>query len=59
MMIWLLGWPMGMPPDGILLVALIAPNRCEESPPSFLVLDADEDAWWLSVLSRGFREVSG
>jgi len=59
MMIWLLGWPMGMPPEGTVEVALMAPKRCVESPPSFFALDAEEEAWWLSVLSRGFREVSG
>jgi hypothetical protein len=41
-------------------VALMAPKRCVESPPSFFALDAEEEvAWWLSVLSRGFKEVSG
>ena len=48
-----------MPPDGILEVELIAPKRCVESTPSFFVLEAEEEAWWLSVLTRGLREVSG
>ena len=48
-----------MPPDGTLEVALMAPKRCVESPPSFFALDAEEEALLLSVLSRGFKEVSG
>ena len=34
-----------MPPEGIVLVELMAPKRCVESPPSFLVVDAEEEAW--------------